>query len=72
VQGLLKRFQVKFRRKREGKTGFFARKRLAVQDKNKYNTPVQDDRSLLQYRRLLPDRLSQAGEGHHDLRRIQP
>ncbi|XP_060069701.1 large ribosomal subunit protein uL18-like [Ylistrum balloti] len=34
-----KRFQVKFRRRREGKTDFFARKRLVVQEKNKYNTP---------------------------------
>lgn len=34
-----KRFQVKFRRRREGKTDFYARKRLVVQDKNKYNTP---------------------------------
>uniref|UniRef100_G3PSU4 Ribosomal protein L5 n=1 Tax=Gasterosteus aculeatus aculeatus TaxID=481459 RepID=G3PSU4_GASAC len=34
-----RRYQVKFRRRREGKTDFFARKRLVVQDKNKYNTP---------------------------------
>ncbi|KAJ8300376.1 hypothetical protein KUTeg_021895 [Tegillarca granosa] len=34
-----KRFQVKFRRRREGRTDFFARKRLVVQEKNKYNTP---------------------------------
>lgn len=34
-----KRFQVKFRRRREGKTDYFARRRLVVQDKNKYNTP---------------------------------
>jgi len=34
-----KRFQVKFRRRREGKTDFYARKRLVIQDKNKYNTP---------------------------------
>ncbi|KAK7945174.1 hypothetical protein WMY93_000902 [Mugilogobius chulae] len=34
-----KRYEVKFRRRREGKTDFFARKRLVVQDKNKYNTP---------------------------------
>merc|ERR1712055_1095736 len=34
-----KRFQVKFRRRREGKTDFFARKRFVIQDKNKYNTP---------------------------------
>jgi len=34
-----KRFQVKFKRRREGRTDFYARKRLVVQDKNKYNTP---------------------------------
>lgn len=34
-----KRFQVKFRRRREGKTDYYARKRLVVQDKNKYATP---------------------------------
>ncbi|MBN3291636.1 RL5A protein, partial [Polypterus senegalus] len=34
-----KRYQVKFRRRREGKTDYFARRRLVIQDKNKYNTP---------------------------------
>src|SRR4051812_8768233 len=34
-----KRFQTKFKRRREGKTDYYARKRLTVQDKNKYNTP---------------------------------
>jgi len=34
-----KRFQTKFRRRREGKTDYYARKRLVNQDKNKYNTP---------------------------------
>ncbi|KAL1500876.1 hypothetical protein ABEB36_006301 [Hypothenemus hampei] len=34
-----KRFQVKFKRRREGKTDYYARKRLIVQVKNKYNTP---------------------------------
>lgn len=34
-----KRYQVKFRRRRECKTDYYARKRLVVQDKNKYNTP---------------------------------
>jgi len=34
-----KRFQVKFRRRREGKTDYRARKRLVTQDKNKYNSP---------------------------------
>jgi len=34
-----KRFQVKFRRRRAGKTDYRARKRLVTQDKNKYNSP---------------------------------
>jgi len=34
-----KRFQVKFRRRREAKTDYRARKRLITQDKNKYSTP---------------------------------
>lgn len=34
-----KRFQTQYRRRREGKTDYYARKRLIVQDKNKYNTP---------------------------------
>jgi large subunit ribosomal protein L5e len=34
-----KRFQVKFRRRREAKTDYRARKRLITQDKNKYATP---------------------------------
>jgi large subunit ribosomal protein L5e len=34
-----KRYQTKFKRRREGKTDYHARKRLTVQDKNKYNTP---------------------------------
>jgi len=34
-----KRFQVKFRRRREGKTDYRQRKRLIAQDKNKYNSP---------------------------------
>lgn len=33
------RYQVKFRRRREGKTDYRARVRLCTQDKNKYNTP---------------------------------
>jgi len=34
-----KRFQVKYKRRREGKTDYRARKRLVSQDKNKYNSP---------------------------------
>jgi len=33
------RYQVKFRRRREGKTDYRARKRLCAQDKNKYQSP---------------------------------
>jgi large subunit ribosomal protein L5e len=34
-----KRFQVKYRRRRQGKTDYRARRGLIIQDKNKYNTP---------------------------------
>lgn len=34
-----RRFQVKYRRRRESKTDYYARKRLITQDKNKYKTP---------------------------------
>merc|ERR1712043_4873 len=34
-----KRFQVKYKRRRQGKTDYYARKRLIIQDKNKCNTP---------------------------------
>ncbi|KAJ3281853.1 60S ribosomal protein L5 [Rhizoclosmatium sp. JEL0117] len=34
-----KRFQTKYRRRREGKTDYYARKRLVAQAKNKYNSP---------------------------------
>lgn len=33
------RYQVKYRRRREGKTDYHARLRMCTQDKNKYNTP---------------------------------
>jgi len=34
-----KRYQVKYRRRREGKTDYHRRKKLTCQDKNKYNSP---------------------------------
>merc|ERR1711934_129920 len=34
-----KRYQVKWRRRREGRTDYQARRRLTIQDKNKYNSP---------------------------------
>ncbi|KAJ3479153.1 hypothetical protein NLG97_g8393 [Lecanicillium saksenae] len=33
------RFQTKFKRRRQGKTDYYARKRLITQAKNKYNAP---------------------------------
>jgi large subunit ribosomal protein L5e len=34
-----KRYQVKYKRRRECKTDYYARKKLTIQDKNKYKTP---------------------------------
>uniref|UniRef100_A0A8C7ZL42 Large ribosomal subunit protein uL18 n=1 Tax=Oryzias sinensis TaxID=183150 RepID=A0A8C7ZL42_9TELE len=63
-----KRYQVKFRRRREGKTDFFARKRLVVQDKNKYNTPkaVQSPCGSLQiaYAKIEGDMIVCAAYSH--------
>ncbi|XP_022151864.1 60S ribosomal protein L5 [Momordica charantia] len=39
TKAYFKRYQVKFKRRREGKTDYRARIRLINQDKNKYNTP---------------------------------
>merc|ERR1711939_402039 len=39
TKAYFKRYQVKYRRRREGKTDYYARKRLVAQDKNKYNSP---------------------------------
>ncbi|KAK6934959.1 Ribosomal protein L5 eukaryotic/L18 archaeal [Dillenia turbinata] len=39
IKPYFKRFQVKYKRRREGKTDYRARIRLINQDKNKYNTP---------------------------------
>jgi len=39
TKAYFKRFQPKYRRRREGKTDYQARRNLIVQDKNKYNTP---------------------------------
>jgi len=34
-----KRLQTKYRRRREGKTDYYARRKMVTQDKNKYNSP---------------------------------
>jgi hypothetical protein len=36
---LRSRFQTKYKRRRSGKTDYYARKRLITQAKNKYNAP---------------------------------
>jgi large subunit ribosomal protein L5e len=68
-----KRFQVKFRRRREGKTDYYARKRLVVQAKNKYNTPKyrmivrctnKDICCQIAYARLEGDRILGAAYSH--------
>ncbi len=68
-----KRYQVKFRRRREGKTDYFARKRLVVQDKNKYNTPKyrmivrtsnRDITCQIAYARLDGDKIVAAAYSH--------
>jgi len=38
-KAFFKRFQVRLRRRRQGKTDFHARRKLVTQDKNKYNSP---------------------------------
>jgi len=38
-KSFFKRYQVQYRRRREGKTDYQARKRLVTQDKTKYNSP---------------------------------
>jgi large subunit ribosomal protein L5e len=39
TKAYFKRYQVKYRRRRECKTDYYARKRLILQDKNKYKSP---------------------------------
>ena len=50
-----KRYQVKFRRRQEGKTDYYAGKCLAIQNKNKYNTPKYRMSSCNQQRYHLSD-----------------
>jgi len=72
-----KRYQTKFRRRREGRTDYYARKRLVVQEKNKYNTPKyrvvvrfsnKDIISQIVYARIDGDVVVTSAYGH-ELRR---
>lgn len=68
-----KRYQVKFKRRREGKTDYYARKRLIFQDKNKFNTPKyrlivrlsnRDITCQIAYARIEGDRIVCAAYSH--------
>jgi len=68
-----KRYQVKFKRRREGRTDYYARKRLTVQDKNKYNTPKyrlivrlsnRDITAQVAYSRIEGDKIVCAAYSH--------
>jgi len=68
-----KRYQVQFRRRREGKTDYQARKALIVQDKNKYNSPKyrlivrftnRDVIAQLAFSKLVGDRVVAAAYSH--------
>ena len=68
-----KRYQVKFRRRREAKTDYYARLRLIIQDKNKYNTPKyrfvvrftnRDVICQLTFATIAGDRIVAAAYGH--------
>jgi large subunit ribosomal protein L5e len=59
-----KRYQVKFRRRREARTDYYARTRLILQDKNKYATP----KYRLVFRKTNKDLIAQiiAADFDHD------
>jgi len=68
-----KRFQVKYRRRREGKTDYAARRALTIQDKNKFNAPKyrlvvrfsnQDIIVQIVYATINCDRIMSAAYGH--------
>merc|ERR1711971_288010 len=68
-----KRFQVKYKRRREGKTDYYARKRLVTQDKNKYASPKyrmvvritnKDVITQLTYAQLSGDRVVASAYSH--------
>ena len=68
-----KRFQVKLKRRREGKTDYRARRRLINQDKNKYNTPKyrlvvrisnKDVTAQIAYAQLTGDRVLCSAYSH--------
>jgi len=68
-----KRFQVKLKRRREGKTDYRSRRRLINQDKNKYNTPKyrlvvrisnKDVTAQISYAQLIGDKVLCSAYSH--------
>uniref|UniRef100_A0A8I5P2Y8 Ribosomal protein L5 eukaryotic C-terminal domain-containing protein n=1 Tax=Papio anubis TaxID=9555 RepID=A0A8I5P2Y8_PAPAN len=57
-----KRYQVKFRRRGEGKTDYYAWKHLGIKDKNKYNTPKY--RMIIAYAHTEGDIIVYAAYAH--------
>jgi len=73
TKAYFKRFQVKFKRRRENKTDYYARTRLTIQDKNKYNSPKYrlvvrftntDILCQIAYATLASDRILTAAYSH--------
>merc|ERR1712086_816261 len=68
-----KRFQVKFARRRAGVTDYYARQRLTLQDKNKYNSKkYQEHFSQYHAADFDPTELEDAMEGVLDAIRDDP
>jgi len=59
------RYQTKFKRRREGKTDYFARKRLILQDKDKYNTPKYRLVARITGSRVIAQVVSATIQGDH-------
>lgn len=73
TKAYFKRFQVKFKRRRQGKTDYHARKKLVIQAKNKYNTPKKrmivrisnkDVTAQIAYARIEGDMVISAAYAH--------
>lgn len=73
TRAYFKRFQVKYKRRRENKTDYYARTRLTLQDKNKYNAPKyrlvvrrsnKDIIAQIAYATINCDRILAAAYGH--------
>jgi len=62
-----KRFQTQFRRRRENKTDYYARKRMCVQDLNKYGTPKYRLVARISNKRVVAQVVYSTTQGDHTL-----